>query len=231
MAKTGHPNFVIDYQCQWRGIQKIWSITSNHSGATLSLAQALVFVQAVDSIVKSFIAPMATNVFVARYAYYDGQNSAPLLEADYSDQSESEAAGWTAHSLYGSAYIVGAVGVCGAETCTVLQAPVGQSKTNKPVLLRHWVHNVPPSQSAETDDPPFAAGAADIAAQLGDGSLPGNRVLISASGKQGAWVTSPYFGAHKMSKRWKRSTGSSILDVAADLNKLRTALADSPELA
>jgi hypothetical protein len=104
-------------------------------------------------------------------------------------------------------------------------APVGVSKTNKPIFLRHWVHCVPPA-TGETDLPPYSATAATAAASLGDGSLPGNRVLISASGKQGTWAPDTYFGAHKMSRKWssKNSSAANFLSISSDLNKLRQAL-------
>lgn len=226
MAKTGHPNFVIDYQCTWRGIQKNWSITSNHSGATLSLDQALVFVQAVDVIIKGFMSAEATDVFVSRYAYYNGQDSAPLLEADYESKTDSLSAGWAPDSDKGVAYTGLTTGVCGAEVCAVLLAPVGESSTNKPIFLRHWVHNVPPS-ATDGDTLPLATGAGALAAQLGDGSLPGNRVLISATGKQGSWGVSSSFGAHKMSRRWsKRLTVQSAYDYLHKSNLIEPIAAD-----
>lgn len=211
MARTGHPNLVLEYQCAWRGIQKNWAIASSHSGATLSADQAFAFLVAVDSIVKGFMSQSATDVFLSRYAYYNGQDSAPLQEADYEDKASSITAGWNPDSAKGVAYAAQSTGVCGAESCVVLLAPVGESSTNKPVFLRHWIHNVPPS-TTDGDAPPFADAAATLAAQLGDGSLPGNRVLISASGKQGTWSPSPSFGAHKMSRKWTKSKSTSILD-------------------
>lgn len=220
MAKTGHPNFVLQYRCTWRGISKNWAIAASHSGATLSSDQALTFLKAVDGVVKAFISAAATDVFLDRYAYYNGQDSAPLQEADYDTLEDSTAAGWNGPDLYGSAYTGLTAGVCGAEVCAVLIAPVGESSTNKPVYLRHWVHNVPPS-ATDGDTLPLATGAQAIAAQLGDGSLPGNRVLISASGKQGTWGVATSFGAHKMSRKWTKSKSASVLDTllkAGDLS-------------
>jgi len=219
VAKTGHPNFVIDYQCTWRGILKNWSITSNHSGATLSTDQALAFLTAVDQVIKGFMSADATDVFVSRYAYYDGQNAAPTIEADFDNKAASLSAGFAGDTFKGAAYTGETSGVCGAEVCAVLIAPVGQSSSNKPIALRHWVHNTPPS-ATDGDTLPLNGTAQTLAAKLGDGSLPGNRVLISATGKQGSWSCNTSYGAHKMSRRWKRTPAQIFNDYLREANKI-----------
>lgn len=227
MAKTGHPNFAIKVTSQWRGTEHVWSLVSSHSGATLTPeSAAFAFVQAVwNSVIAHFIAaPQVALTYVSGWDYYDGTDSASLYSAEYASSAASVTAGWL-QSEYGDAY-TSAVGVSGLECCVVLEAPVGLSKTGKPVTLKKFIHAVPGGISTAPDTPPYGGSGADaLALKLGDGSLPGSRVLISASGKQGTWAPALYFGNHQMPRRRRKASsgGASLVELAAIAKALEAA--------
>jgi hypothetical protein len=205
MAKTGFPNGVLRYDAPWRGTIKTWSLTFNHSGALLSAPQALTFLQALhNSVFCAFFSAAASSQYLSSYAYYDGTNSAALQEADYASAADSEAAGWNGVSTYGDAYMATPTGVSGLETCVVLKALVGTSKTGKPIWMRKFIHGVPP-MLGDSDNAPLTGGAQALALALGDGTLPGNRVLCSAKGNQGTWEVETYFGNHKLFRAYNKS--------------------------
>lgn len=143
--------------------------------------------------------------YVSAVDYYNGIDSAALYSAEYASSAASVTAGFDQTGIYGNAY-ASAVGISGLEVCVVLEAPVGLSKTGKPVTLKKFIHAVPGGGSAATDSPPLGSGAVGYAQALGNGALPGSRVLISASGKQGTWAANAYFGAHQMPRRRKKSS-------------------------
>lgn len=226
MAKTGYPNFVLKYTSPWRGTEHVWSVTSSHSGALLgSQALALNFCQAVHGVMAAFMSPAALEQYLSGWRYYDGHNSAAVYEADYSSAGGSSSAGWVGPSGYGGAYAGTPTTVCGLETCVVLDAPIGNSSAGRPISMRKWIHGVPGGSDA--DQPPLSTGAAAIAAQLGNGTLPSNRVLVSPKGAQGQWVVSGYFGSHKMPRRKKKAAGSGdLFSLAGDISKLRSLVGD-----
>jgi hypothetical protein len=203
----------------------------NYSGATLSTDQQLAFAQAVhNSVISPFFSPSATAQYLSSWSSYDGQNSAALQEAEYADAADSMAAGWNGSADYGGAYVAGTVGVSGLECCVTLKAPLGLNKTGKPFFLRKFIHGVPP-MLGDTDNAPFVSDVAAIAAILGNGNLPGNRVLCSDKGAQGTWEAQEFFGNHKLFRAYKKKSASSLLDqISRDIQDLG-ALGQLAELA
>jgi len=220
MAKTGHPNITLRYSAPWRGTTKIWSSTFNYSGATLSTDQQLAFAQAVhNDVLTAFFSAGATSQYLSSWSSYDGQNSAALQEAEYGSAAESITAGWNGVADYGAAYTASGtnVGVSGLETCVVLLAPLGLNKTGKPYFLRKFIHGVPP-MSGDSDNAPFVEGADAIAAKLGDGSLPGNRVICAETGGQGTWSAQSYFGNHKLFRAYsKKKSNASVFQTISEI--------------
>lgn len=208
MAKTGHPNFALKYTSPWRGKQHQWSVTSSHSGASFGAeADQISFLQSVHAVIASFIAS-GSSTYCSGWDYYNGQDKAALASAIYATGAAANTAGFGG-SRYGNAYGGSTVGYSGLETCVLLYAPVGLSTTGKPVSLKKFIHSVPAGNG--NDAPPLvAADANPLAAQLGDGSLFGNRVLISASGKQGAWVVDQFFSNHQMPRKRKKKVSGNV---------------------
>lgn len=226
MAKTGHPNIVLRYSAPWRSITKVWSATFNYSGTTLSTEQQLAFAQAVhNDVISNFFSPSASAQFLSSWSSYDGQTSVALQEADYGDAAASITAGWDGVADYGQAYTDGVTGVSGLETCVCLRAPLGLNSKGKPFGMVKYIHGVPP-MLGDTDNAPLGSGAAAIASKLGDGSLPGNRVLCSDKGGQGAWAPQAYFGNHKLFRAYHKTSGISIFDITSDLNAVRKAFSE-----
>jgi hypothetical protein len=236
MAKTGHPNFVYEIQSPWRlGLHK-WGLVANHSGPSFStLADIRNFMEGVTSpfalCFGTFINPDAshgttgTTNLVVRWAYYDGINSAPLLEQTYSLASLPPTpllptgTSWTSQ---GSATHNEPL-----ETCVLLEAPCGLNVRNKPVKLKKFIHAVPTGNTQPIDSGTAIgwtlSGTAPTAAlTLGNGSLYGSRVLIAPSGKQPAtngWTVNPVPSNHQMPrgrKRKKVAVSSSLLLTLAE---------------
>lgn len=210
MAKTGHPNFDLKFAGPWRGTEHTWSVASSHSGGSLTPGGDVQdFMMSVHTVITSFFAEFWSGnaeVYCAGYSYYNGTDSAAIEEQEFTSLSEAIAAGYD-QSAYGAAY-TGSGQPNPPETCARLQAPVGLSKTGKPVFLRKYVHYC---AGPGTNIPVSTAGQA-IAAQLGSGALFDSRVLISSSGKQGTWSCYAYAANHQMQrKRKKASSGSSSL--------------------
>jgi hypothetical protein len=229
VAKTGYPNFVLKYTAPWRGTQHVWSVASSHSGALLSSnAQVLSLLQSIHGVFAEFMSVAAADQYLSGYRYYDGHASAAIYEADYTSAAASASAGWAAPADYGGAYAGTNNNVCGLETCLVLQAPIGNSSSGRPLFMRKWIHGVPAGN--DMDQPPLSTSAAAIVAQLGNGTLPYNRVLVSPKGAQGAWVYNGYYGAHKMPRRNpKRTSSSSLFSLAQDISKLKSLASDFPD--
>lgn len=203
MAKTGHPNINLRYNAPWRGITKTWSCQFNYSGILLSTPQQLAFAQAVhNDVLSQFFSKQAASQFLSGWSSYDGTNSAEVQGEDYGDAAESLAAGWNGVGDYGGAYIsADDVAVSGLESCAVLLAPLGLNSKGKPYFMRKFIHGCPGSQNGH-DDLPLAAGAAAIAAKLGDGSLPGTRVLCTDKGGQGTWSAQSFIGNHQLFRKY-----------------------------
>lgn len=212
MAKTGHPNLNLRYHAPWRGITKVWSLQMNHSGIALSTDQALAFAQAVhNDVISQYFSVHATNQFLSGYSYYDGTNSAATTEADYEDAASSITAGFNGVADYGGAYGTGTdLAPAGLESCCVLLAPLGLNKTGKPFFMRKFIHGCP-APEAGTDSFGFASGP-HPAVKLGDGSLPGTRVLCTDKGDQGSWDAQSYVGNHQLFRKYVPSKAKAALD-------------------
>ena len=92
------------------------------------------------------------------------------------------------------------------EACAMLEAPIGLSKTGKPVTMKKFVHGCA-APTAENDGlPGVNAHSSAVAAALGNGSLYETRVLISPSGAQGTWSALAYYGNHQAQRRRKKKT-------------------------
>lgn len=215
MAKTGHPNFVMEFTSQWRGGPHVWSIASSHSGTSFTSAtDQKAFLISVYQTIRLYISASDSTTYISGLKYYDGINSVPLYEEFFANETEAATygvplGGQSVTANQGEAF-VGSETVqmtSGLETCTMLTAPVGLSSKGKPVFLKKYIHCAPAAQVGSTvDGPDYASGGAAYAANLGNGSLYGSRVLCSSSGKQGTWVASPYFGNHQMPRRSKKKT-------------------------
>lgn len=223
MAKTGHPNIVLRYTAPWRNTTKIWSLTFNYSGSTLSTPQQKTFAQYLhNNCFSQFFSPSASAQYLASWSSYDGVNSVALQEDDYGSAAEALADGWNDSATYGGAYTSGVTGVSGLETCVCLRAPLGLNSKGKPFGMVKYIHGVPP-MAGDSDNAPFTGDVDSLAVILGDGSAPGNRVLCSDKGGQGTWAAQTYFGNHKLFRAYHKPGGTSIFDLASDLQRLRTA--------
>lgn len=206
MAKTGHPNVNLRYNAPWRGITKTWSVQFNYSGALLSAPQALTFMQEVhNAVFAAYFSQHASAQFLSGYSHYDGTNSAALVEVEFDNAAASIAGGFNGVASYGAAYDPTTdLAVSGLEGCAVLLAPLGKNSTGKPFFMRKFLHGCP-AMTGDTDGFTFAGGTAP-AVQLGDGSLPGNRVLCTDKGAQGVWDASEYIGNHQLIRKYVKKT-------------------------
>jgi hypothetical protein len=217
MAVTGHPNHVIEFTSPWRGNPHRWASVSNHSGASFGTTSDIIaYLQSVFDVLRFFISASDLLTYVSAVKYYNGSTHTPIYENIFTTQAEATAAGFGlggsgVSANQGEAFIGGLSTqlMSGLECCTILQAPVGLSSKGKPVFLKKFIHCAPAGQG-DSDQVPLASGAGALAATLGNGSLYGSRVLISASGKQGSWSPSPYFGNHQMPRRRKKASSSSL---------------------
>lgn len=215
MAKTGHPNFVMEFTSQWRGGPHVWTIASSHSGTSFtSTTDQKAFLISVYQTIRQFISASDSTTYISGLKYYDGINSVPLYEEFFANETEAATygvplGGQSVTANQGEAF-VGSETVqmtSGLETCTMLTAPVGLSSKGKPVFLKKFIHCAPAAQVGSTvDGPDLSSSANTFAAYLGNGLLYGSRVFCSASGKQGTWTVSPYFGNHQMPRRSKKKT-------------------------
>ena len=221
MAKTGHPNFVYAISSPWRTQRHVWSLTGNHSGSSLNSGDAETFMTGAASPFALSFAPFLTAApdgattyaqfdhQVVRAAYYNGQDSAPVWEADYDATTPAP-----------STLLPTATGPSGAavfdpygslEACLEMRAPVGLSSTNKPVFVRKYIHGLPSQWVATNIDGVqtialSSAGTAALAA-MSNGDWFGSRVYIARSGNQPAasdWVVLP--GAHQMPRGRRKVT-------------------------
>jgi len=215
MAKTGHPNFVYKISSPWRTGRHTWSLTGNHSGSSLSGTAAEDFMLGDDSPFTLSFAPWltaagtsGTPVVYTDYAhqlveaiYYDGSDSAPVFEQIYDADVPAPSNLWpTGTGWLGE---IGRALYTSLESCVTMQAEVGLSKTNKPVLVRKFLHGLPSGGSAYNEDggmsiTPTAAGTTALES-MNNGSWYGSRVYIARSGNQpaaAAWTVIP--GQHQM---------------------------------
>lgn len=222
MAKTGHPNFQLHMWMPWRGVQKRWTIASSHSGLPFTAtSDQLAFMISVWDNISPYFAKAWQGVsgfYCGGYSYYDGTNSAPIGEATYANLAAAVAAGFVT-TAYGDAYAAEGV-QASPEVCVRVQAPVGLSKTGKPVTIKHFIHGVDGTPGTSgTDQPNWSSGYLTYAENLGNGNLYGTRVLCSGSGKQGTWTVYTYYANHQMYRKRKKagSSSSSILSAAEAL--------------
>jgi hypothetical protein len=216
MAKTGHPNVVIEFTSSWRGTPHVWRSTANHSGTAFTNdADRISFLQSYFRVIRFFISASDLLTFVSGVKYYNGTDSATTYEAFFANETAAASAGYalgggTISVNQGEAFTGSTTTqmMSGLECCTVLQAPVGLSSTGKPVFLKKFIHCAPASQG-DIDGVPLDSTAPTLALGLGDGTMYGTRVVCSATGKQGVWVPNPYFGNHQMPRRRKKTTSSS----------------------
>lgn len=210
MAKTGLPNFTMDVSGPWRGITKVQSWASSHSGSAFTTeSDQIAFLQSVWNVLSSFISAAysgETTLWMSKVSYYNGTGGTTIYEAEYVDSAAAVAAGYE-QTHFGSALNLGDDPVA-PEICILLEAPIGLSKSGKPVTMKKFVHWTQGIGTAPSIDESGEGGAA-IAATLGNGGLYGSRVLTSPHGAQGDWVIYPYFSNHQMQRRRKKKTSSS----------------------
>jgi hypothetical protein len=210
MALTGLPNFQMQYSGPWRGITKVQSWASSHSGSAFTTeADALAFLQSFWLVVSAFMAAdivSSESVWVSKWSYYNGTTRAALWEAEYVTSADAVAAGFT-YANAGDALNLGD-DPAPPEVCILLEAPIGLSATGKPVSIKkyiHWTQGLGPAPSYDTS----GTGALAYALKLGNGDLYGSRVLTSPHGAQGTWVPYDYFSNHQMMRRRKAAASSS----------------------
>lgn len=221
MAKTGHPNFVYAISSPWRTQRHTWSLTGNHSGSSLSGTDAATFMTGADSPFALSFAPFLTAApstateyaefdhQVVRAAYYNGEDAAPVWEADYNSDSPPPSTllpTGTAPSTAGPFNAYGSL-----EACVEMRAPVGLSSTNKPVFVRKYVHGLPSGWVTTDIDgvQTIALSTAGTAAleAMNNGDWFGSRVYIARSGNQpsaSSWIVIP--GAHQMPRGRRKVT-------------------------
>lgn len=221
MAKTGHPNFVYKISSPWRTQRHAWSLTGNHSGSSLSGSDAESFMTGADSPFALSFAPFLTAApstattyaefdhQVVGVAYYDGEASAPVFEADYNADAPAP------DTLFptGTASADGGPynGYGSLEACCELRAPVGLSKSNKPVFVRKYIHGLVSEWVTTNIDGAqvislSSAGTAALEA-MSNGDWFGSRVYIARSGNQpsaSSWIVIP--GAHQMPRGRRKVT-------------------------
>lgn len=226
MAKTGLPNFQMRYSGPWRGITKTQSWASSHSGSKFTTnsdieAFLISFWEVMVTFMYAASSGPAEAYWVSKVAYYDGTNSAALYEQEYTTQADAIAAGYTLTGK-GTSLNLGD-DPTPPETCILLEAPIGLSKTGKPVTMKKYIHW---TQGLGTTPSFISPQAADNAALLGNGGLYGSRVLTSPHGAQGSWVPYAYFSNHQMERRRKKSGGSGVDLTTSLAAKVLQALGD-----
>lgn len=213
MAKTGLGNFDYTMQASWRGAAHNFSITGNHSGSAFSASDAPTFMTGAASPFALSFAPFlaASGVKCVSARYYNGVDSAPIWEASYSTENPPPA------NLVPTAAAFSGMGGDPAplESVVLLEAEVGQSKTNKPIFCRKYLRGAPlTGMEAEPTGAEwnYDATVAQAAAQaMGNGSWYSNRVYCSPTGKQALgspWVATPYVGNHQVPRGKKRKAGA-----------------------
>lgn len=235
MAKTGHPNFVYAISSPWRTQRHTWSLTGNHSGSSFSGSDAETFMTGSASPFALSFAPFLTAApstaetyaefdhQVVRAAYYNGEDSAPVWEADYSSESPPPSTllpTSTAPVSSGPYLSYGSL-----EACLEMRAPVGLSSTNKPVFVRKFVHGLPSGWVTTNIDGVqtiglSTAGTAALEA-MNNGDWYGSRVYIARSGNQPSasdWIVLP--GAHQMPRGRRKVSAKAGASASATLLKL-----------
>lgn len=229
----GLPNITITFNSPWRGIRHNWSHVSFHSGqAFTAQSDQISYLQSVFLILSMYIVSGDTSTFVSKVKYYDGVARTPVYEAVYTTAAAASAAGFRLNSSgtnpnQGQAYGGSGETIAPFEACCILAAPVGLSKTGKPVLLKHYMHQCAGAASSTADNVPYAVGGAAECVALGNGSLFGGRVLASSSGKQGTWNAEPYYGNHQAYRRRKKKTTLSSSQSSDLLEQILTELGSS----
>lgn len=240
MAKSGHPNCVYKIRSPWREGPHDWSITFNHSGTSFSAADAQTFMTASNSPFALSYAPFLTiypNPGTPSYAayahqvigatYYDGQNSAPVWEAEYGAENPAPETLWptgTAYEAFGQA----TKAWTSLESCATLRAVIGLNSKNKPIYAVKYLHGLPSdvttvAVNGGTTLPLSTQGVAALQSQS-NGAWSGSRVYITKSGKQpgtASWTAIP--GQHQMPRGRKKRSAKQSNDLA---NTLLQALAN-----
>lgn len=221
MARTGHPNFVYRISSPWRARRHTWSLTANHSGSSFNSGDAETFMTGSSSpfalCYAHFLssAPASGSTYAASLhqvvgaAYYNGSDSAPVWEAIYDGETPPP----STLMPVGDASSIGSAsaGYGSLEACAELRAPVGMSRTNKPVYVRKFIHGLPSSWVSTNVDgvqtmPLSTEGTAAIESQSNN-SWFGSRVYIARSGNQpsaASWEAIP--GAHQMPRGRRKVT-------------------------
>lgn len=220
MAKTGYGNF--DYTCQgyWKGALHNFSIVGNHSGAVFTGSDPQTFMEGASSPFALCFGPFMApgQVFTVASRYYNGTQSAPTWEAQYNESNPPP----TPLVPTGSAFTDAADLTEPLEVCTLLEAQVGYSKTNKPIYCRKFLRGAP--QGAFTPGSTgvkwaFSATAQASAAKMGNGDWYGGRVYISPTGKQAftsVWTANEYPTNHQVPRGRKRKVTSAGSGVSAE---------------
>lgn len=237
MAKTGHPNVVIDHGTNWRGKAHRWSTVYNLSGSTPNTADQISMMDALVDIENQILwggGPNLAGFLEARF--YTGQGGAPTTVIPFGDIDTPS--GWTAYS--GTGWSTGpAFGEAGAaESCLIVETKLnGLSSTGKPVYLRKYLHAVPAFPAAAIGSQQIPS--ADITSlnayvkKWTDGSLTNGVVVIGPSGRQAASAPSVQsaLGNHQMPRgrrQKKASSGGLLSGLISDAQHLAT-LASSLE--
>ncbi len=210
MAKTGYGNIVIKFRTPWRGSTHDWSVASSHSGSAFTnTSDMLQFLISVYDVIASYLAS-GGSTFCCEVAYYNGVDSAPKYSETFVNQAAATAAGFLTSPI-GSSYMSApgtplATTMAPYEACCMLEAPIGLSKTGKPVTMKKFVHGCAAPTGENDGLPGVTSDWSNEAVKLGNGQLYETRVLISPKGAQGTWSALDYYGNHQAQRRRKKKT-------------------------
>lgn len=237
MGVNGHWYVELEKQAYWRGQQHTYVNRYIMSGAQPSATDATSVITALHGIEDTVMPHQATGSgvgFVQGRAYPSGKGSYYAFVNYNISKAPTTATGFTGPTTAYTSLAFGGV----LENSVVVETRLNAlSSTGKPIFLRKYLRGFLPNTAEDnTATPIIAADLAKIntaVAPWWTGMGTSNWVVIGSSGAQAASAPAalPYVGNRQVPKgRKKKKVTPSLLNVGADLARLRAALTDIPDL-
>jgi hypothetical protein len=238
MGVNGHWYVEIEKQAFWRGAPKTFVNRYVMSGSQPAASDATTVISALKGIEDQVYPQIGAGQgygFVQGRAYPSGKGTF-FAKVDY-NPSKAQASSTGYAGIQSGQTLVEIADTI--EVCLIAETRLqGQSSTGKAMYLRKYFRGISGrTQGAEpgADLPPGTVAAIEgVIAPWRTGVGASNWVVIGNSGEQAAAAPTvqPFLGNHQVprGKKRKASTKSSLLSLAQDAAKLRSLLADLPEI-
>lgn len=226
MAKTGHPNVVIDHAILWRGAPHRWSTVYNLSGTTPVSSDQYALMEELLAIENDILPPsVSENSGFLRARFYNGSGGAPTYTINFGVLETPST--WAPYASGTVPWTSVAEGLAPAEVCFNIKTPLtGLSSSGKPVHLEKYFHGVPAYDSSGELASGIQTAINSAVAPWASGLATGARVVISPSGRQSssAPTVQPYCGNHQMPRgRKRKSVSSGLLKLLLNVQQERNA--------